>query len=135
MKRQSNGLLVSFWMNLAPVPASRPRVNTFTKAVYYGKPYTKFLKSAKSIVEAQKWMPSDKPLVVMIESIVEKPKTGKLTYPNGDTDNFAKGPLDALNKHAWLDDKQIVGLSTWKRYALPGEEPGVRIDWYELTEE
>lgn len=130
LKGVAEAALLSFWLAVPPAPASRPRVTRWG-GVYYGKNYEQF-KSA-SLNEAVKFsgVPTDKPVVIMLEFICEKPKTGKLAYPKADVDNLAKGPLDALtqSKKFWGDDNQVIGLTVFKRYAEPGEEPGVKIDW------
>jgi Holliday junction resolvase RusA-like endonuclease len=128
--------LVSLFLDVAPHPASRPRVTRFN-GVYYGAPYKRFYDAARKRLEelAGDRQPTDAPLIMFAEFLVEKPKTGKLDYPRGDTDNYAKGPLDAMKKVArfYGDDNQIVGLLAFKRYAAPGEEPGVHIDYAEIA--
>ena len=44
-----------------------------------------------------------------------------------DLDNVAKAVLDALNGLAWLDDRQVVYLYTYKVYA---ENPGLIVTIY-----
>ena len=128
--------LVSLFLDVAPHPASRPRVTRFN-GVYYGAPYRRFYDAAKERLEelAGDRQATDAPLIMFAEFLVEKPKTGKLSYPRGDTDNYSKGPLDAMTKvgRFWSDDNQIVGLLAFKRYAAPGEEPGVHIDYAEIA--
>jgi Holliday junction resolvase RusA-like endonuclease len=128
--------LVSLFLDVAPHPASRPRVTRFN-GVYYGAPYKRFYDAAKLRLEdlAGDRQPTDAPLIMFAEFLVKKPKTGTLDYPRGDTDNFSKGPLDAMTKvgQFWRDDNQIVGLLAFKRYAAPGEEPGVVIDYAEIA--
>jgi len=46
-----------------------------------------------------------------------------------DIDNIIKLYFDALNKLAWVDDRQVVSLTTHKRYA---EEDGVTVTFWEL---
>lgn len=45
-------------------------------------------------------------------------------HSTGDADNLAKGVADALNKLAYLDDCQLVSISSAKRYS---ETPGAII--------
>jgi len=124
--------LTAFNLPVEPVPAARPRVGRF--GTYYPKRYEHYRKAALERALEHDGIPTDKPLVLFVEVVATKPKTGKLTSPNGDVDNFHKGPLDALTKSEkfWKDDKQIVGLLSFKRYAEPGEEAGTRLHWFEL---
>lgn len=46
--------------------------------------------------------------------------TGKLpAIKKPDVDNVAKAVMDALNRCAWLDDKQVIDLRVVKRYGHP----------------
>jgi Holliday junction resolvase RusA-like endonuclease len=45
-----------------------------------------------------------------------------------DLDKLERGCLDALTSAAVIeDDARVVRLSSWKRYALPGEATGVGV--------
>jgi Holliday junction resolvase RusA-like endonuclease len=67
-------------------------------------------------------------LLALVEIVAAKPKTGKLSEPRGDCDNWAKIPLDAATKVGiWNDDMQVVAMSCMKRYAEPGELPGANL--------
>jgi Holliday junction resolvase RusA-like endonuclease len=70
------------------------------------------------------------PVDVDIQAIIQKPRTGKRSYPRGDVDNYAKGILDSLTSHGnvWDDDDQVIQLTVSKRYALPTEEPHMIIE-------
>ncbi len=122
-----------FFMGVEPVPASRPRVSKW--GTYYAATYKNWLKAAGLAIA--KWNPgrvATGPLVLVMEVICTKARTSKLTFPRGDIDNFAKGPLDVITKSekVWSDDNQVVGLIAFKRFAEPGEEPGTRIEILEL---
>lgn len=127
--------LISAFLSASPVPASRPRVARFG-GVYYGKPYEKWRVTARPLAEAIPYLPTDQPLVMLVECVTEKPKTGKLQFPKGDVDNFVKGPLDIIKSAGRImdDDNQIVFLSILKRYAAPGETPGVLLSWFPLED-
>lgn len=135
MKGAAAGQLLSFVFETEPVPASRPRVSRW--GTYYGKKYTAWRRDAYPIAATYDGPKTDKPVAVFIDTIATKPKTGKLSHPRGDVDNFVKGPLDAMTESGkfWNDDTQVVSLMTTKRYALPGETPGFYIYWYEMEED
>jgi Holliday junction resolvase RusA-like endonuclease len=50
---------------------------------------------------------------LVIEILEREPRDNNSL--NGDIDNYAKTPLDALNGVAWVDDKQIDYLEVEKR--------------------
>lgn len=127
-------------LETAPVPASRPRVTRW--GTHYAKSYARFRKQAKEELEERSTKPgsddtqhTSKPLILLAEHIVPRPRTGKRLLPKGDVDNYVKGPLDSLTEAGafWDDDDQIVLIIASKRYAEPDEEPGVRLEWIELT--
>jgi len=134
MRKGTSGPLKSFSFLNEPVPASRPKVTRW--GVYYGKRYTVWRKEAYPAAAAYDGTPTDKPVVVLVEAVMTKPKTGKLQTPRGDIDNYVKGPLDAMTagKRFWKDDTQVVGLKAFKRYAEDGEVPGFFVHWIELEE-
>lgn len=124
---------VRFWLDVAPVPASRPRVSRW--GVYYGRSYERFRNEASEKLSRRDDEWPDGPLIVVMEIVAAKPKTTKRAYPRGDVDNFAKGPLDSLqHAHLLADDDNVVGLSVFKRYAAEGEEPGVIMHYMELPD-
>ncbi len=116
---------------MPPVPASRPRVTRW--GVYYTKTYETWRKLAEAATPpGSLFLDASIPLLVVVSSVVQKPKTGKLSRPKGDVDNYAKAPLDTITKSGgyWHDDDQLVHLLSSKRYAQPGEEPRTLIEIY-----
>jgi Holliday junction resolvase RusA-like endonuclease len=94
---------------------------------YYGKRYETWKRAAEQMCELLAYgrTPTDDEYHVAVHSVVLRPRTGKLPFPIGDVDNYAKAPLDAITKGQllWHDDKQIVTLQATKRYAIGSEEP------------
>jgi Holliday junction resolvase RusA-like endonuclease len=74
----------------------------------------------------------DAELLVVVTNVMARPKKPSKPFPQGDVDNIAKGPLDAITKATgwWVDDKQITTLFVHKRYALSGEQPRTIIEIY-----
>lgn len=136
LKRTLGAVLLSSFLQLAPIPASRPRVSRW--GVYYSKNYTDWQKEAERLMADLNAQYSDKPVVLFLEHIVPAPKTkSKSGFPRGDIDNYSKAPMDALTKvgKLWKDDTQVVGLVAFKRFAEPNEEPGTVIEAFPLTQE
>jgi Holliday junction resolvase RusA-like endonuclease len=121
------------WLEIPgnPAPASRPRVTRW--GVYYGKSYTAWRKLAEKVTSpGELHLPPNVPLLVVVETISARPRTSKKLWPKGDTDNFAKGPLDVITKATgwWHDDDQIVFLLTAKRWAEPDESARTIVEIY-----
>lgn len=116
-KTQSSKLSVE----LAPVPASRPRVSKW--GTYYTGTYKKWLKdAAETIPEAEVTHQGN--LNVTIDLVCHRPPTTKRECPRGDIDNYTKAVLDALTKKGyWNDDDQITELYALKRWPNPQEAP------------
>jgi len=109
-----------------PSPSHRPRLSPQGHA-YYPKAYQIYHADCVKAFAAQK---PKEPLTGVLGCVVEivgkRPLKTKLTAPRGDTDNHAKGPLDAATKAGvWGDDAQVLPLAALRRWTEPGEEPGV----------
>lgn len=69
------------------------------------------------------------PYVVELEHIAERPARPTYRYPVQDVDKLARATVDGLVRGGVLsDDKHVVQLIAWKRWAEPGEEPGCVVD-------
>jgi Holliday junction resolvase RusA-like endonuclease len=119
--------------NIEPRPAARPRVGKW--GTYYPPIYAKYKKELGDMVEcANLPTPDVCPYSVYIEFVCTPPKKLSNPFPRGDTDNYIKGVLDAINKRAiFEDDKQVQLLTGFKRYAAPGELPHIFMTWGEYS--
>lgn len=126
------GALLTLRVITTPSPTHRPRVSKW--GTYYAKPYQVYHKDCvQQFAEQKPEVPLKGRLGCVVETVVARPKTSKLQEPKPDSDNFAKAPLDAATKAGvWGDDSQVVPLASTKRWAEPGEEPGVYLHIGEL---
>lgn len=116
-----------------PVPASRPKISRW--GTYYTKTYKTWRELAAAHCKPGTVnLDQSVPLLVLVESVCTKARTSKLSFPKGDTDNYAKGPLDAITKVSgyWYDDRQITWLLSGKRFAEPGEDSRTEVHIYTL---
>lgn len=121
------GSLISLRVDGDPSPSHRPQVGKF--GTYYAKGYQLFHAACTTqLVDQKGGLGLVGDLGVVLEVIVQKPKTTKLRHPRGDVDNYSKCPLDAATKAAvWGDDCQVVALAVTKRWTKAGEDPGVNL--------
>ncbi|MDR3473432.1 MAG: RusA family crossover junction endodeoxyribonuclease [Devosia sp.] len=125
--------LFTLWLAGKPVTASRPR---FSKKgfAYTAKPYREWLNANWKAIEAMDSVPTDRPIALLIEVGIMRPKKTAHSAPMGDTDNLSKGPMDLVTKggKAWLDDRQIVFQATAKRWVDTEDKLGSRLWWCEV---
>lgn len=132
-KRTAGAGLLAVSLQSTPSSLHRPRVGRY--GTYYPKGYTKAKDEATKLVADIEATKIEGPVACLVEVVVEKPRTGKLEYPRGDTDNFAKLPLDVLTKAQkfWNDDNDVVFLAVTKRYAQPGESQGYNVMYFPVN--
>lgn len=117
-----------------PVPASRPKVSRW--GVYYAKNYRTWLELAKdSLLPGAAELEETDDVLVVIIAVKRRPKTSKACRPNGDVDNYAKGPMDVITKVGgfWRDDGSVTLLVSAKRFAGPGEQERTEAHIYRLA--
>jgi Holliday junction resolvase RusA-like endonuclease len=117
-------MTLSINLHLAPKPTPRPRFVTRGKFVstYYPKDYVAYTDALRGLIEDELngAAPFDRPVTVLINITLARPKTTKLDLPKPDVDNYAKGILDAMTKAGvWTDDSLVSDLIVSKRW---GEE-------------
>jgi crossover junction endodeoxyribonuclease RusA len=113
--------LVRYTLTWTPRVKGRPRTtyNTGNPRTYTDRGT---VAAEKALAEQWDSEPFDGPISVILElhddhvvveiETAEEPTSRKL---RGDIDNYMKLVLDALNGHAWVDDKQITTLKVSKR--------------------
>lgn len=121
-------------INEKPYGKKRPRMARFGKFTHAydpaeNKAYAqKVIKEFKKAYTSSNKFPDGVPLFMVVSADFEVPsylpkKTqeemrGKLLYPvkRPDIDNISKAVMDSLNKIAYYDDQQIIGLLVVKKY-------------------
>jgi Holliday junction resolvase RusA-like endonuclease len=116
--------VAEFFIPIEPKPAPRPRFTRQGRA--YQPPQYNNYKDGLADWIMTNVQPVDYTaghVSLTLRFCCTKPKTGKLEYPRGDLDNFAKGVMDAITdtEQFWRDDDQVISLNASKKYdAAPG---------------
>lgn len=131
---------VSFFVHCEPVPQPRAKVSTvggFARAYVDKKHPSHALKQAirdafmgeklKGPIGCQLLFRFTRP-----KSHTKKQKQCGWHTGKADIDNCVKAILDALNKIAYDDDKQVAYLQTYKRWTEENQKSGIMIEFWEL---
>lgn len=119
---------------ITPVPASRPRVTRW--GTYYGKRYKEWLKNAAELLGTCTGTPIDQPVRAELLFAIPRSKTGKLTVPTGDGDNYEKAILDVIQHSGHLMDDRLITTLTWRKRFIPyGTEGSTTLSLTPETEE
>lgn len=115
--------ILTFTIELNPVPASRPKVPRKGKP-YYSQNYTLWREEADAFLHYTGERLTG-PLFLALDMVCTRPRQPTHAYPSRrDVDNLAKAAMDAItNAGIWVDDDQVVELNIVKRYAAAGEQP------------
>lgn len=104
-------IVISLSIPGEPVSKERPRtVNGHTYTPQKTLDHEAMIKDIWNL-KVRKWNPMGR-FHVMLEFRVER--------DNKDIDNMIKTVLDALNKLAWDDDRQVQRITAWKLKHNPG---------------
>ena len=114
--------------NIAPVPASRPRVTRW--GTYFPKRYTQFRKQFSQLLDQYNTQLHEGVLSISLDFFLQIPKSwsnkkklakeGKHADNNVDLDNLVKACLDGLEGRYYENDKQIVIIRTRKFHSING---------------
>jgi len=114
--------------NIAPVPASRPRVTRWS--TYFPKKYTKFRKDFALILDDLDVELSEGLLYAKLDFFMQIPKSwsnkkkaykeGKYADNNVDVDNLVKACLDSCEGVFYENDNQVAMIRARKFYSIDG---------------
>ena len=105
------------------MPQPRPRVSR-TGGVFYPPTFAAYLGDVQRALAQSAARGITGPQLVVVESVMKRPKTTQFELPVGDVDNLAKVPLDVMQKVGILeDDRDVQLLVSFKRYARQDEDP------------
>ena len=114
--------------NIAPVPASRPRVTRWS--TFYPKKYTAFRQELGVLLDGYCLTPSQDLLYVKLDFHVQIPKPWskkkkaekdtRFCDNNADVDNYIKAVLDSAEGRYYNNDKQVVMIRARKFWSLDG---------------
>ena len=114
--------------NIAPVPASRPRVTRWS--TFYPPKYTAFRQELGVLLDSYCLTPSQDLLYVKLDFHVQIPKSWskrkkaekdtRFCDNNADVDNYIKAVLDSAEGRYYNNDKQVVMIRARKFWSLDG---------------
>lgn len=120
--------MLKMTIDIAPVPASRPRVTRFS--TYFPKKYTKFRNDLAVILSDKGYEKLEGLLYVKLDFYVQIPKSwskkktkemeGRYCSNNADIDNYCKAVLDGCEGVFYENDKQVVMIRARKFYSING---------------
>jgi Holliday junction resolvase RusA-like endonuclease len=121
-------MLKKMIFNIAPVPASRPRVTRWS--TYFPKKYTQFRKDFALILDDLDVELSEGLLYAKLDFFMQIPKSwsnkkkankeGKYADNNVDVDNLVKACLDSCEGVFYENDNQVAMIRARKFYSIDG---------------
>ena len=119
-------MLKKMIFNIAPVPASRPRVTRWS--TYFPKKYTQFKKDFALILDELDVEVAEGLLYAKLDFFMQIPKSwsnkkklakeGKYADNNVDVDNLVKACLDSCEGVFYENDKQVAMIRARKFYSV-----------------
>ena len=117
---------VDFTIHTAPVSKQRPRLGK--GGCVYTPSKTKVFENIVALSYGNRPSFDDKYIRIRLKFKFEVPKSyskkkrleaieGKIRPTKADIDNYIKAVLDGLNKKAWKDDREIIGILAEKEYS------------------
>jgi Holliday junction resolvase RusA-like endonuclease len=120
--------MLKMTIDIAPVPASRPRVTRFS--TYFPKKYTKFRNDLAVILSDKGYEKLEGLLYAQLDFYMQIPKSwskkkklakeGRYADNNVDVDNLVKAVLDGCEGVFYENDNQIAMIRARKFYSING---------------
>ena len=64
------------------------------------------------------------PMSAIVTFAIPRSRTGKLTTPVGDGDNYEKAIYDLLQSKNYIEDDRWIVSATWRKRFVPYAHPG-----------
>lgn len=124
---------VSFFIEGVPVPQGSKTVSQAKGRAWLRDANAARLKPWRHVIatHADLGVTFDCPVTVTLSFVLPRPKRPRWLVPavKPDIDKLTRSTLDGLTDGGLLyDDSRVVELHVTKRYATPGDQPGVGID-------
>jgi len=87
--------------------------------VHYGKRYKAWRTDAAKLLEECSTTPLAEPLRINVVFAIPRSKSGKLSTPVGDGDNYEKAIYDLLQSKKYLEDDRWVTRAVWRKRFVP----------------
>jgi Holliday junction resolvase RusA-like endonuclease len=105
----------SITYSIDPKPTPRIRVAR-NGGRFYPKEYQEYKQELERLTELLQVTPTGDDYRLSMKFFFAKPKKTKKVRPKGDLDNLAKGVLDALTGHVFIDDDQVTSITLEKEW-------------------
>ncbi len=92
--------------------------------MYYGKRYKQWRADAAELLKDSDKPPLDCSVRVECTFAIPRSKTGTLSTPVGDGDNYEKAIYDLIQSKGYLEDDRFITTAVWRKRFLPHNKQG-----------
>lgn len=118
--------MLKFFIPIVPIGKGRARASVVAGTAHLYTPEKTLTNEAEIRFLVRNMLPNhvpyEGPVAVELTFYIPRAKSNKTYYPTKkpDIDNAVKQVFDAFNGVVWVDDVQVISLTTWKLFSSGG---------------